>query len=79
VTNIRDLGGVAEETEDGVLVTPTPLHSGVWRAWGDHRMATSGALIGLAVDSVVVDDIGQTAKTLPEFVSLWEDLVGSSS
>ena len=30
-------------------------------------MATTGALIGLAVEGVEVDDIGTTAKTLPEF------------
>ena len=77
VENIRGLGGSAEETPDGIIVTPTPLRGGVWKAWGDHRMATSGALIGLAVDGVTVDDIGQTGKTLPEFVSLWEAMVGS--
>lgn len=79
VTNITDLGGIAEETDDGIIVTPTPLTGGVWRAWGDHRMATSGALIGLAVPGVVVDDIDHTAKTLPEFVTLWRALVGGSA
>lgn len=78
VANIRALGGLAEETDDGIIVTPRPLHGGVWKAWGDHRMATSGALIGLAVDGVVVDDIGQTAKTLPEFVALWREMLESA-
>jgi 3-phosphoshikimate 1-carboxyvinyltransferase len=78
VANIRALGGMAEETDDGIIVTPAPLHGGVWKAWGDHRMATSGALIGLAVDGVVVDDIGQTAKTLPEFVQLWRAMLESA-
>jgi 3-phosphoshikimate 1-carboxyvinyltransferase len=39
-------------------------------------MATSGALIGLAVPGVTVDDIGQTHKTLPEFTELWQTMVG---
>ena len=78
VSNIEAIGGRAEETDDGIIVTPQPLTGGVWRAFGDHRMATSGALIGLAVPGVVVDDIGQTAKTLPEFVDLWEAMVGSA-
>lgn len=78
VANISALGGRAEETADGITVTPSPLHGGVWPAWGDHRMATSGALIGLAVEGVQVDDIGQTAKTLPEFVELWKKMVESS-
>lgn len=78
VENITSLGGVATETADGIIVTPAPLHGGVWKAFGDHRMATSGALVGLAVEGVAVDDIGQTAKTLPEFVELWERMIGGS-
>lgn len=77
VTNISEVGGVAEETTDGIAVTPSALRAGMWRAWGDHRMATSGALVGLGQEGVVVDDIGQTAKTLPEFVSLWQAMLGS--
>lgn len=79
VTNIRAIGGQAEETDDGVTVTPATLTGGVWRAFGDHRMATSGALIGLAVPGITVDDMGQTAKTLPEFVQLWEVMLGLRS
>jgi 3-phosphoshikimate 1-carboxyvinyltransferase len=78
VANIRDIGGSAEETPDGIIVTPTPLRGGVWKAWGDHRMATSGALIGLGHAGISVDDIGQTSKTLPEFVSLWQQMLGIS-
>lgn len=73
--NIEAIGGAVQELEDGLIVTPRPLHGGMWKAWGDHRMATSGALIGLAVEGIVIDDIGQTAKTLPEFVELWDTLV----
>ncbi len=79
VANIRAIGGVAKETPDGITVTPAPLRGGVWKAWGDHRMATSGALIGLGQEGVTVDDIGQTSKTLPEFVSLWQKMLGLSA
>ncbi|GAB7302567.1 3-phosphoshikimate 1-carboxyvinyltransferase [Clavibacter michiganensis subsp. michiganensis] len=34
-------------------------------------MATAGAIVGLAVPGVEIDDIGTTAKTLPEFPELW--------
>lgn len=77
-SNIEAIGGRAEETDDGIIVTPKPLTGGMWRAFGDHRMATSGALIGLAIPGVVVDDMGQTAKTLPEFVDLWGAMVEST-
>jgi 3-phosphoshikimate 1-carboxyvinyltransferase len=40
-------------------------------------MATAGAMIGLAVDGVEVDNIGTTAKTLPEFPAMWTGMLGS--
>ena len=79
VENIRSLGGLAEETPDGIAVTPAPLDGGLWKAFADHRMATSGALLGLGVRGVVVDDISSTGKTLPEFPELWAALVESST
>ncbi|WP_435092600.1 3-phosphoshikimate 1-carboxyvinyltransferase [Clavibacter michiganensis] len=68
---ITGLGGSVTELEDGLAISPAPLHGGPWRAYEDHRMATAGAIIGLAVPGVEIDDIGTTAKTLPEFPELW--------
>ncbi|MFE2753551.1 3-phosphoshikimate 1-carboxyvinyltransferase [Actinosynnema sp. NPDC059335] len=68
---INRLGGDAEETEDGLVITPRPLRGGVWRAYADHRMATAGAIIGLVVPGVSVDDIGSTTKTIPDFPGMW--------
>jgi len=73
--DIARLGGSVTELEDGLAIEPAPLHGGPWLAYDDHRMATSGALLGLAVDGVEVDDIGSTAKTLPEFPQLWADML----
>jgi 3-phosphoshikimate 1-carboxyvinyltransferase len=78
VNNIQALGGEATEEPDGLTVIPRPLDGGEWKSFEDHRMATSGALIGLAVRGVVVDDISCTHKTLPEFEHLWRDLVEST-
>ncbi len=75
VSNLRALGGDAEELADGIRITPTPLHGGVWKAHHDHRIATAGAIIGLRVAGVEVDDIGATAKTLPEFPELWQRML----
>ena len=41
-------------------------------------MAHAGAVIGLAVDGIEIDDIGATSKTLPEFPALWRRLVAST-
>ena len=51
---------------------------GTWRAYADHRMAMAGAIIGLRVAGVEVDDIGATSKTLPEFPQLWARMAESS-
>lgn len=75
VAEISALGGTAVETSDGLRIEPSPLSGGPWRAYEDHRMATAGAIIGLAVPGVLIDDIGSTAKTLPEFPDLWRTLV----
>lgn len=75
IGNLRALGGEAEELPDGLRIIPRPLHGGVWPAHHDHRMATTGALIGLRVPGVEIDDIGTTTKTLPEFTQLWERML----
>lgn len=74
---INRLGGGVEVLEDGLRITPRPLHGGRWHSYADHRMATTGAVVGLAVPGVVVEDVGTTAKTLPDFVGLWSAMVGA--
>jgi 3-phosphoshikimate 1-carboxyvinyltransferase len=34
-------------------------------------MATAGALLGLAVTGIEIDDIAATTKTLPDFTGMW--------
>lgn len=72
-------GGTAHELDDGLRIEPAPLHGAPWAAYDDHRMATAGAIVGLVVDGVAVDDIGSTAKTLPQFPELWAELVSTGS
>jgi 3-phosphoshikimate 1-carboxyvinyltransferase len=75
VAEVNRLGGDATETEDGLVIRPRPLHGGVWRAYADHRMATAGAIIGLVVGGVSVDDIGSTTKTIPDFPGMWASML----
>ncbi|HEY3735964.1 MAG TPA: 3-phosphoshikimate 1-carboxyvinyltransferase [Jatrophihabitans sp.] len=72
---INALGGAVTEMQDGLLIRPGPLHGGLWHAYADHRMATAGAVLGLAVDGIEVDDIGCTGKTLPDFPGMWAELL----
>ncbi|MGO9510535.1 MAG: 3-phosphoshikimate 1-carboxyvinyltransferase [Mycobacterium sp.] len=78
-TEINRLGGDCQETSDGLAITATPLRPGIWRAYADHRMAMAGAIVGLRVAGVEVDDIGATTKTLPEFPQLWAEMVKQGS
>jgi 3-phosphoshikimate 1-carboxyvinyltransferase len=79
-TEITALGGAVTETEDGLVIEPKPLTGRSDRPWGayaDHRMATAGAIIGLVVPGVEVDDVASTDKTIPDFPGRWAALVGN--
>ncbi|MCS7481661.1 3-phosphoshikimate 1-carboxyvinyltransferase [Umezawaea endophytica] len=75
VAEINGVGGAATETEDGLVIDPKPLRGGPWRAYADHRMATAGAIIGLVVPGVEVDDVGSTSKTIPDFPGMWATML----
>ncbi len=79
VTEINAIGGDATETEDGMVIRPAKLHAGAWRTYEDHRMATAGAIIGLRVPGIQIDDVSVTSKTIPQFVELWEKMLGGSA
>jgi 3-phosphoshikimate 1-carboxyvinyltransferase len=72
------VGSKVTETDDGLRISPAPLHGGRFRSYHDHRMATAGAIIGLRVPGVRVEDIGTTRKTLPDFVGLWQGMLDGS-
>lgn len=76
VAEINGLGGRATELPDGIRVEPATLHGGLWHTYEDHRMATAGAIIGLRIAGVEIEDIRTTSKTLPEFPELWLHMLG---
>ena len=71
VDDINALGGDVVDDQDSLTIRPRPLHGGAWGSFADHRMATAGAIVGLRVPGVTVDDIDTTAKTLPGFDRMW--------
>ncbi len=73
---LSNLGSKVVEGEDFLEIYPAHLHGGTFRTYEDHRLATAGAVIGLAVDGVEVENIETTRKTLPDFVGLWQELLG---
>ena len=75
-TEINRIGGIARETADGLEIEPSnDLHGAVWETYEDHRMATAGAIIGLRVPGIQVEDIKTTSKTMPDFDKLWLNML----
>jgi 3-phosphoshikimate 1-carboxyvinyltransferase len=75
-TELDALGADVVEHADGLELRPSRLHGGMFHAYADHRMAHAGAVLGAAVDGVLVDDVGATAKTFPEFPRVWATALG---
>lgn len=78
-TEINRLGGQAEQTSDGLVITPRTLRGGLWHTYHDHRMAHAGAIVGLRVPGVEVENVATTAKTLPGFDRVWERMLGHTT
>jgi 3-phosphoshikimate 1-carboxyvinyltransferase len=76
-TELRRLGATVEEHDDGLTITPRPLHGGTVQTYNDHRMAMSFALVGLRVSGIVIDNPGCVAKTYPGFFTDLERLRSS--
>ena len=75
---INRIGGSCKELPDGLEITPAPVSGGEWFTYEDHRMATAGAIIGLKVPGLLVENIETTSKTMPEFVKLWTQMLGQA-
>lgn len=72
---INALGGKVTEEESALRISPAPLHSGTFHTYDDHRLATAGAILGLVVDGITVENIATTRKTLPDFPGMWSSLL----
>ena len=84
-TEINKLGGEVIETATDLEIKPRALTVNssqapdLFNSYEDHRMATAGAIIGLAVPGVIVENIETTKKTLPNFPELWSQMLGSAT
>jgi 3-phosphoshikimate 1-carboxyvinyltransferase len=77
-TELDRLGCHAKQTDDGLTIHPKLLGGDLWHTYADHRMAQAGALLGLLVPEIVLDDISCTSKTMPEFEQLWMKMINDS-
>ena len=72
---INSLGGNVVEEESALHITPAPLHGGTFHTYEDHRLATAGAVLGLVVPDILIENVATTRKTLTDFPGLWNSLV----
>ena len=77
---INSLGGNVVEDETSLHITPhgamgKGLRGGTFHTYEDHRLATAGAVIGLVIPGVEIENVATTRKTLPDFPGLWQSLV----
>jgi len=73
--DLSQIGVTIEAKSDGLVITPGTLHGGKWKSYADHRMATAGAILGLKIPGIEIDDISCTSKTMKNFEALWLDLI----
>lgn len=74
-TEINRLGGEVIEEQSALRIIPRPMHAGIFHTYEDHRLATAGAMIGLRVVGIEVENIETTRKTLPDFPGAWNELL----
>ena len=70
-TELRLMGQLVEEHDDGLTIHPAPVRPAVVQTYDDHRMAMSFAVAGLRATGIRIADPGCTRKTYPRF---FEDL-----
>lgn len=80
-------GGEVVEERDALIIRPGKIGTSselskstskaehLFQTYDDHRLATAGAILGLAIKGVVVENIETTRKTLPDFPGLWSSIL----
>lgn len=72
---LTSLGVGVTELEDGLQIDPAPLRAGTFATYADHRMVMAAAVMALRAPGTIVQDPGTVAKTVPDFVQLWESML----
>ena len=77
--DLTTIGATVTEHPDSLEIVPGKPRGGLWKAYADHRMATAGAIVGLRIPDVWIDDIDSTAKTLPGFDRMWQRMLAADA
>jgi 3-phosphoshikimate 1-carboxyvinyltransferase len=74
-TELSGLGAHVDETEDGLKITPAPVHAGVFHTYDDHRLVMAAAVLGLRVPGIEVENPATVGKTFPGFIDAWTSML----
>ena len=72
--NLRKLGIVCREKEDGVVIASGVPKGGALETYEDHRVAMAFSLIGLCVDGIRIKNPACCGKTFEGYFALLDDL-----
>ncbi len=78
VIELRKLGVMVDEREDGLTIHPGPMKPTTFATYDDHRMAMSFSLIGLKQPGIEIEDPGCVSKTYPRFFDDLEKFVNAN-
>jgi len=74
---LRKLGLIIDEFDDGLRIEPAPLHAARLATYDDHRMAMSLSLAGLVTAGVVIEDPSCVGKTFPGYWEAFASVTGT--
>ena len=77
-TELQAMGAHVRQTSDGLSIHPKLMGGQTFHTYADHRMAQAGAVLGLVIPDVVLDDVGCTDKTMPGFVDAWTAMLADT-
>lgn len=75
---IRAAGGHATADANTLVIGSAATKPTAFHSYGDHRMATFGAIMGLGLPGSTVDDITVTSKTMTDFADTWISFLSST-
>ncbi|MGO4988383.1 3-phosphoshikimate 1-carboxyvinyltransferase [Gallicola sp. Sow4_E12] len=76
---IRDLGGKAEETKDGLIIQGGSLSGGETSSFGDHRIAMAASIAAIKCEKeVIIDRAEAVNKSYPAFYEDYKSLGGQA-
>jgi 3-phosphoshikimate 1-carboxyvinyltransferase len=75
-TELRKTGAAVDVTDDGLRIEPVvELHAATLATHHDHRLAMAFAVLGAAVDGIVVEDPAVVSKSWPGFWAAYDELL----